>query len=235
MTIITSILPELNRACMCRTALSQKASPTGLSWILAHLLSERWCARCRRSSSSLNGLFRIWPTPKRTTQLPFVSRIQIDVSPDPVADRKHTHGAVRLGVRFFDFRPGYNFYDAVKAEKKEIRHQHAIVPGEEYVSFLTSILRFLAKNRCEIVLVELKKDGFVLPEDKFDKEGKRVAISMIPSVQELQACLDQACVAAGGSDIRVGGAGDLDTSVGQLIERQTRLIIVDRVRRVEVV
>ena len=117
----------------------------------------------------------------------------------------------------------------MKAEKKEIRHQHAIVPGEEYISFLTSILRFLAKNAHEVVLVELKKDGFVLPEDKFDKQGKKVAISMIPSVQELRACLDQAYVAAGRPDIRAGCAGDLDASIGSLIERQTRLIIVDRV------
>lgn len=66
--------------------------------------------------------------------------------------KSHT---VRLGIRFFDFRPGYNFYDVIKPEKREIRHQHALVPGEEYAAFLREILDFLVRNPNEIVLVEV--------------------------------------------------------------------------------
>lgn len=137
---------------------------------------------------------------------------------------------MRLGVRFFDFRPGYNFYDAIHAEKKEIRHQHALVPGEKYVTFLANILSFLDRNPKEIVFVELKKDGFILPEDKYDKEGgKLVAVSMVPTPEELVDCLSKARAIIQRDNVQVATAKDLDSPIGELIERNLRLFIVDRI------
>lgn len=136
---------------------------------------------------------------------------------------------MRLGVRFFDFRPGYNFYDCIDAKPKEIRHQHALVPGETYLSFLISILSFLARNPKEIVVVELKKDGFVLMEDKFDKDGKLVANSMIPTPEVLAEALRKAREETGVMDVQLAGAKDLDASIGELIESNKRLFIIDRV------
>ena len=132
-------------------------------------------------------------------------------------------------MRFFDFRPGYNFYDCIEAKPKEIRHQHALVPGETYLSFLSAILAFLSRNPKEIAVVELKKDGFVLAEDKHDKVGKLVANSMVPTVEALAEVLQQARKETGNHDVQVAEAKELDSPIGRLIEANKRLFIVDRV------
>jgi hypothetical protein len=66
------------------------------------------------------------------------------------------------GVRFFDFRPAYSLHDIVDEVKGELRHQHAIVAGLSYEFFLIDVLAFLAENREEVVVVELKDDGALL-------------------------------------------------------------------------
>lgn len=98
------------------------------------------------------------------------------------------------------------------------------MPGETYLSFLSSILTFLSRNPKEMVVVELKKDGFVLSEDKFDKEGEPVANSMVPTVE--------AFAEAGKKPYRrIGSASELDSKIGSLIETNKRLFIIDRVRK----
>ena len=122
--------------------------------------------------------------------------------------------------------------DVIYGRKGEIHHLHAVVPGCKYIVFLTNILDFLAEHPSEIVFVELKSDGFAVHEDKKDAQGVVKVYSMIPSVEELQECLNKARSAAAsdtGRAIQIGHASDLDRPIGELISEQKRLIIVDRV------
>ncbi|KAI5476591.1 hypothetical protein MNV49_007478 [Pseudohyphozyma bogoriensis] len=140
---------------------------------------------------------------------------------------------LEMGVRFFDFRPGYCIYDCLVGVSGDLHHQHAIVNGVQYISFLCDILNFLADNPKEIVFFEIKNDGFVLLEDIADSQTtKKAAVSMVPTIEKLASVLDSARASShsqAARDIVVGTPADLSRSVGDLISSNTRLIIADRV------
>ncbi|GAA5991978.1 hypothetical protein JCM11641_005333 [Rhodosporidiobolus odoratus] len=154
---------------------------------------------------------------------------------------------LEMGVRFFDFRPGYSLFDIVDEVKGELRHQHSIVPGVGYEMFLMDVLGFLAKNEREIVVVELKDDGFPFRSDIFPDAPspsssepplpplKPVAISMVPSSSELFAALSAAKASSSlaAREVQVGSAKDLQRSIGELLEKNQRLIIIDRIHEEE--
>ncbi|KAM0752878.1 PLC-like phosphodiesterase [Meredithblackwellia eburnea MCA 4105] len=137
---------------------------------------------------------------------------------------------LKIGVRFFDFRPGFCFHDVIYLKKGVIHHQHAMVPGCTYLQFLTDIFNFLGDHTSEIVVVELKSDGFVVREDKV-RNGEVVVYSMIPNEEELAGVMEEARQATsdGGRAVVIASAQDLDRPIGELIESNKRLIIIDRV------
>ncbi|ORY50675.1 PLC-like phosphodiesterase, partial [Leucosporidium creatinivorum] len=140
---------------------------------------------------------------------------------------------LKIGVRFFDFRPGFAFHDVIHTRKGRIHHQHAIVPGCTYLTFLLDILNFLATRPSEIVVVELKSDGFVIREDKL-REGKLVVYSMIPSPAELDEVWEEARNLAeleSAREIVRGGPEDMSRSIGELIKEKRRIIVVDQVHQ----
>ncbi|KAL8293568.1 hypothetical protein RQP46_000269 [Phenoliferia psychrophenolica] len=118
----------------------------------------------------------------------------------------------------------------IHTRKGVIHHQHAMVPGCTYLTFLTDILNFLGENPSETVFVEIKSDGFVVHEDKLHN-GEVVVYSMIPSEAELAAVLEEArqATSEAGREVRTGSAADLDSPIGALIGMRKRLIIVDHV------
>ncbi|KAI8454583.1 PLC-like phosphodiesterase, partial [Phakopsora pachyrhizi] len=137
-----------------------------------------------------------------------------------------------LGVRFFDFRPGYCFHDCVNGERGKIHHQHACVPGYEYVSALVETLCFLADHPSEIVIYELKSDGFVARKTTWRKDSIPFH-SMIPTKAALNAALDEARLIAKNVDLRtddiiIGNQSDLDRTIGDLLEQNSRLMIINR-------
>ncbi|KAG9039980.1 hypothetical protein FRB95_004452 [Tulasnella sp. JGI-2019a] len=137
---------------------------------------------------------------------------------------------LRMGVRYFDVRPGYCFYDVINLKKGELHHQHSFVPGAAYIDFLTNVLEFLDEHPQEIVFAEIKKSGFLLSHDVIH-DGKLVAYSMIPSVEELAAVLEQARTRVANRTakrIEVGTAADLDRPIGQLIDENRRFFMLDK-------
>lgn len=63
-------------------------------------------------------------------------------------------------------------------------------------------------------------------------EGKLVAHSMVPSVDELAAVLERArsCVANRiTKSVEIGTAKDLDRPIGQLLEENRRFFMLDKV------
>ncbi|KAI5475561.1 hypothetical protein MNV49_001157 [Pseudohyphozyma bogoriensis] len=137
---------------------------------------------------------------------------------------------LKIGVRFFDFRPGFCFHNVINLKKGRMHHQHAMVPGCLYVVFLADVLNFLSSHPKEIVVVELKSDGFVVREDKV-RNGQVAVYSMIPSEEELAQVLEEARQNTddGGRSVVIGGAQDLDSPIGTLIEQNKRFIIIGKV------
>ncbi|KAL8276095.1 hypothetical protein RQP46_011510 [Phenoliferia psychrophenolica] len=138
-----------------------------------------------------------------------------------------------MGVRFFDFRPGYCLYDSVSGLQGELHHQHAIVPGEPYLMFLIHVLNFLGENPSEIVFFEIKSDGFAILTSSIDPAtGKPRVITMVPTLEELEATFQRARTSAGSEAARavvVGSPEDLERPIGELLNENRRLIIADRV------
>jgi hypothetical protein len=113
---------------------------------------------------------------------------------------------LRLGARYFDFRPGYN----VDLSRDQLRHQHALVPGYEFTRFLADVVGFLRSHPHEVVVVNIQYSGFVKPEMKPEKA----------EVERLLAA------AVAGSPVRLGGRGDLHAATETLLAGGTRLIIL---------
>lgn len=111
--------------------------------------------------------------------------------------------------------------------------QHALVPGCTYLTFLLDILNFLSTHPSEIVVVELKSDGFVVREDKY-RDGKLVVYSMIPSPAELDEVWEEArnlVELESAREIARGGPEDMSRPIGELIIEKKRLIMIDQIHR----
>lgn len=113
-----------------------------------------------------------------------------------------------LGVRYFDFRPGYNaeFY---KSDDK-LRHQHLFIPGYEFDKFLADIVQFLSAHTHEIVVVNINFNGFF--ED-----------SMKPSPETVATYITKAL---SNSLVLSGGQDDLTQTTASLLSSNKRLIIL---------
>ncbi|EGG08428.1 uncharacterized protein MELLADRAFT_84590 [Melampsora larici-populina 98AG31] len=146
--------------------------------------------------------------------------------------KDHFYDQLRSGARFFDFRPGYCFHECVNGEKGKIHHQHACVPGYEYESALIETFKFLALHPKEIVVFELKSDGFIARKTTWRKDSIPVP-SMIPTRQALSLAVEEARAEATLLEpkvkrIKVGGPSDLDRPIGKLLTEGVRLIIIHR-------
>jgi hypothetical protein len=121
---------------------------------------------------------------------------------------------LNLGCRYFDFRPGYAPSE-IKSFIPGIYHQHSMIPGYPFGSFLTDVLRWLATNKTEIVVVSANDQGF-LQDD------------MTPPDSVLASLLTEAQSAAGTS-IAIGSAADLRTTYGELLTADKRLIFLNQI------
>ncbi|POW21093.1 hypothetical protein PSHT_02857 [Puccinia striiformis] len=139
---------------------------------------------------------------------------------------------LRLGARFFDFRPGYCFHDCLNGERGKIYHQHACVPGYEYIKALEETFSFLVEHPREIVVFELKSDGFIARKTTWRKDSVPFH-SMIPTKAALQSSIDKARKSLEKQlpevhRIEIGGPSDLDRPIGDLLHENIRFIIIHR-------
>lgn len=120
-----------------------------------------------------------------------------------------TSTQLALGTRYFDFRPGYNasFY----RRDQLLRHQHAFIPGGRFDDFLRDVVDFLRDHSQEIVVVNIKYDGFL--ED-----------GMKPADSEITRYLGTALA---GKGIALGDKTDLQTSYQELLDCRKRLIVLE--------
>ena len=121
---------------------------------------------------------------------------------------------LNLGVRYFDFRPGYCYGGLLSG----IFHQHNFIPGYPYQSFLEDVLNWLTAHPTEIVVVSANFQGF------FD------LATMAPTAAELGVVLTAAQQATGTSQTIVpGNKYDLVSSYASLIYTRKRLIFLNQI------
>lgn len=119
-----------------------------------------------------------------------------------------------LGVRYFDFRPGYGYG---LLNNGLLYHQHGFVPGISYATFLTDVLTWLVRNPSEIVVLNLNHQGFLSHE-------------MRPSNALLESYYNDAVshAASGAGQIQPGEKDDLQRTYSELLSTNTRLIFLNQ-------
>lgn len=116
---------------------------------------------------------------------------------------------LKLGIRYFDFRPGYTINRLVD---NELRHQHNFLPGYRFDSFLSDVVGFLEAHQNEVVVVNIKYDGFAQDDMK-------------PSDEVVKEYISNAIV---NSNIQIGTREDLNLTTSTILEQNKRLIVLQR-------
>jgi len=126
-----------------------------------------------------------------------------------------------LGIRFFDFRPGY-LYGPIQDDlttPNVLYHQHAVIPGLAYSAFLSEVFTFLVANPGEIVVVDLNSNGY-----------SNISSAMVPTDEQLSTALTSAQGSvSGASAIATGGPASLSQTYTSLIASNTRLIFLNEI------
>jgi hypothetical protein len=123
-----------------------------------------------------------------------------------------------LGIRYFDFRPGY-CYEPLKdisGFKHKIFHQHAFIPGHPFYDFLCDIFKWLAAHPAEIVVVNLNFKGL--------EEA-----SMKPSIEDLMKLVQNAQLNTNTRNIAIGGKDNLSVTIRLLLNENKRLISLNQI------
>jgi hypothetical protein len=119
---------------------------------------------------------------------------------------------LKLGIRYFDFRPGYNAGFYRTDTDYTLRHQHACIPGYEFENFLGDVVSFLKTHEKEIVVVSVNYSGFL--QDDMEPTQNKID-QVIKDVFEKH-----------NSDIIPGKINDLKKTVQELLNTKTRLIFL---------
>ncbi|KAA6438428.1 hypothetical protein FEM33_17220 [Dyadobacter flavalbus] len=136
-----------------------------------------------------------------------ITRIVVNLS---MTQKDTISTMLNLGIRYFDFRPGYCATD--QGATGPLYHQHNFIPGYPFSSFLNDILSYLGQHPSEVVVVALGHSGFYQDYMK-------------PSTATLESYVRNALNATG-SHVAIGNKLDLNSSYHDLIASNKRLIIL---------
>lgn len=146
-----------------------------------------------------------------------------------------------MGARIFDFRPGKlidgwadklvqskvsgflkelidlidgptKLEDIYKAQKNELRHIHAIIPGETYQNTVAQIVDFLKTNTEEIVVIYAVSNGILDCIEHADKSELDTITSSVINNRY--------------PSLKVGNRNDINKPINQLLNENLRLIIL---------
>jgi hypothetical protein len=117
-----------------------------------------------------------------------------------------------LGIRYFDFRPGYCYKKLVPG----IYHQHGFIPGYPYDAFLRDVFTWLAGHPTEIVVIRLSSSGFT-SEDAM-KPDAAVLVEMVAAAQKTTGTEGK---------IVTGNRDDLGRTYADLIAARKRLLFLN--------
>lgn len=117
---------------------------------------------------------------------------------------------LKMGTRYFDFRPAYDF----GTFSGELYHQHMVIPGSKFSDFLLETVKFLDENPGELSVISLSFDGIAQDEMK-------------PSVSVLQDAIAEA-LAKSSTGLNTANASDLNTSYDDLVATNKRLFFLNK-------
>jgi hypothetical protein len=145
----------------------------------------------------------------------FLERILTNLA---CAQKDNISTMLDLGVRYFDFRPGYCYgnFKNLPRFKDKIFHQHGFVPGYSYYKFLCDVLKWLAAHPFEIVVLNLNFQGF---EDA----------SMKPDIDDLMILVLAAQLNTGTCDLAIGSKEDLNENIRSLLNENKRLFFLNQI------
>lgn len=119
---------------------------------------------------------------------------------------------LNLGVRYFDFRPGY----CVVKISNNLYHQHNFIPGAAFSDFLDEILSWLISHSTEIVVINLNFQGFHSDDMK-------------PTISVIRQYWEKAQQITGTKGTIVAGdKNDLENSYNDLIGSKKRLLFLNQ-------
>jgi hypothetical protein len=126
---------------------------------------------------------------------------------------------LELGIRYFDFRPGYCYgpLKDVPGYKNKIFHQHGFIPGYLCRDFLCDIFKWLAEHPAEIVVVNFNFQGF---DESSMKPDNDVLKALVSTVQLATKTKDK---------IAIGDQNDLSVTIRQLLDEKKRLIFLNQI------
>jgi hypothetical protein len=125
---------------------------------------------------------------------------------------------LNLGIRYFDFRPGYCFLPlrAVPELGNNIFHQHGFIPGHKFYDFLCDIFKWLAMHPEEIVILNLNFQGFE-------------EVSMKPGIDDIMKQVQSAQLNTNTLNIAIGDKADLSVPIRLLLGENKRLIFLNQI------
>ena len=134
-----------------------------------------------------------------------------------ITQKDSTQSMLAIGARYFEYRPAYistliQTLGQLPIPNKLYFH-HGIVPGQAFDDFLTIIVKFLAENPTEIVVVHVRGDGIPNTCRK-------------PSSDEVNQMVDQTIKQFGGSSVLRGDSSDMSRSIDELRQQNKRLILL---------
>ena len=132
-----------------------------------------------------------------------------------ITQKKEIPVMLKLGARYFEFRPAELLPMFQKVSKLPNRHyfQHACIPGLAFDEFLADQVEFLDENPTEIVVIHIRYDNIV-------KECKK------PTEEEICQHLDAACNKAQNQPLTWGRRECFSKPIDSLRSTGQRMIVV---------
>ena len=132
-----------------------------------------------------------------------------------ITQKKEIPVMVKLGARYFEFRPAELLPMFQKVSKLPNRHyfQHACIPGLAFDEFLADQVEFLDQNPTEIVVIHIRYDNIV-------KECKK------PTKEEIYQHLDAACSKAQNQPLTWGRRECFSKPIDSLRSTGQRMIVI---------
>lgn len=164
---------------------------------------------------TLTSNMRVFATAADALATPIASQIAPSIIASlSITQKDSLTDILRLGARYFEFRPAHIFDQIRSALPDRLYFMHGPIPGMPYDDFLRDVVSFLVAQPDEIVVVQLRWDGV-------PAECAR------PNDDELRDALD---AAVRDTAVSVADLNDLhNSSITQLRDANKRLVVLREV------
>ena len=161
-----------------------------------------------------------------------IAKVAVDSKPEKaenviaglaITQKDSTPTMLAIGARYFEYRPAYisEYFQkllVILPVPNKLYFHHWIFPGQAFDDFLAIIVKYLADNPTEIVVVHIRGDGI---QDSCKKA----------SSVEVDQLVDSALKQFGGSSVARGNSSDMSRSIDELRQQKKRLILLQEAKQ----